>query len=424
MNRISIELRIIISLVLFIFLIVVSERYQISKNVKEQFIESKKSKNELLIKTLTPVISLNMSLGLEGANEEYLDQIFSQNQDISYIEIVDNAGSVIYKNSRAQDPKSVENTSSLNFCTKDIIDSLTKTKLGKIKIYFENNDYKKMLQQNKMTTINVFVLMAVLVAIFIFFVKKEFKELKELTQKVMDYDPKENNFDLKISKRTDEVGIIKNAIIMMVEKIASYTKLLDEVNHSLELKVKERTEELEKLNAFLEEQSLTDPLTQLPNRRHFEQYAQKIWGLAKREDVSVSVIMCDIDFFKQINDTYGHLNGDKVLIELAKILKDSLKRDTDFVARYGGEEFIIILYNTNNHDAKELCENIQEKITQHTHFDFEKDLTRTVTMSFGISSTVPKGSELQNLIDASDKALYEAKDAGRNCIKIRSIMID
>jgi len=250
-------------------------------------------------------------------------------------------------------------------------------------------------------------------------IKREFKFLKELSENVLVYDPKLNNFTLSASNRSDEVGIIHNAIVSMVTKINSHAKLLDDINQSLEEKIAKRTRELEEANKRLIELSVTDPLTKIANRRHFENHLQEIWKLAKRNHVDISIVMCDIDHFKEVNDKYGHMMGDIVLTKIAQILKHALKRESDFIARYGGEEFIIVLYDTKTDGAEELCVTIQNNLKNLDGFENEGVKIAPVTLSFGISSMIPdEENHYEHLIKSADTALYQAKENGRNCMVV------
>ncbi|MFA5216104.1 diguanylate cyclase domain-containing protein [Sulfuricurvum sp.] len=405
----------LIGVVLFTLFIVGLERYQLSENIVEQFIESEKSKNNLLINTISPIIALNISLGLGDANQDYLGQIAKQNSDLEFIELIDNKGSILYRYFKGN----TNDKSKKHPYSKNIIDPVTAEYFGKVTLYFDNHDYQMILQKNKEATIKIFVVTFFLLMIFIYGIKREFKYLKELSRNVLKYDPKQNNFTLTHSHRTDEVGVIHNAIISMVEKIHSYASLLDEVNQSLESKVQERTKELEEVNIKLNELSITDPLTKLSNRRHFDQSFKDIWNLAYRKQLEVVLIMCDIDYFKQVNDTYGHVCGDMILKEVGTILKKSLKRSTDFIARYGGEEFVIVLYDTNRDDAKELCLSIKQNLKSTNDLEFQGTKIKPVTMSFGISSKIPNENYYyEDLIKTADMALYKAKEDGRDCIVI------
>jgi len=129
--------------------------------------------------------------------------------------------------------------------------------------------------------------------------------------------------------------------------------------------------------------------------------------------------MCDVDHFKRVNDTYGHQIGDEVLKLVAQSLKESLKRNSDFVARYGGEEFIIVMYETTLEDAKKVCHRIQENLEKNQHTVFKDKKINTITMSFGVSCILPTNNDYaESLIKNADNALYKAKESGRNCIHI------
>ena len=247
-----IEFKIIVAIIIFTILIVALERYQLSQSIMQQFLESKKSKNDLLIDTITPIVSLNLALGLNEAYKEYLDTIALQNKDLLFISLQDSKNSILYnyvKNNQTRLHKD-----SFTVLSRDIIDSLTKEKLAILELRFSNADYAMMLKKNRDITINVFMVALLLLIIFVLIVKREFRHLKRLSQDVLAYDPKKNNFPLVKSYRFDEVGLIQNAIISMVTKINIHSNLLDSVNASLEEKVKRRTKALKRSNQELEVQ--------------------------------------------------------------------------------------------------------------------------------------------------------------------------
>ena len=159
-----------------------------------------------------------------------------------------------------------------------------------------------------------------------------------------------------------------------------------------------------------EENALTDELTKLPNRRALAQRFLEEMQRARRHHKSMAFLMVDIDHFKLVNDTYGHLQGDAVLAELAKILVAG-KRESDVCARYGGEEFGLILHETNETGAMTLAERIRAKVQAAT---FPGGLK--VTISIGVASTDDE-SMFTSLIEKADQALYAAKQAGRNAVR-------
>jgi diguanylate cyclase (GGDEF)-like protein len=417
----SIEIKMVIGAIFFTLLLVGVERYQFSENIVEQFLESKESKNKLLMDTISPIISLNISLGLEDANQEYLDQIVNQNHDLLSFELINTEGKKLYSYVKNPSQKLSKKIDGVYLSAQSIVDPLTGQKFGVLYAHFDDHEYQRILQKNKEATFKLFAIALSILIIFIGYIKREFIFLKKLSEHVLNYDPQNNNFTLTASKRTDEVGVIHNAIISMVNKINTYATLLDEMNYSLALKVQERTKELQEANAQLQELSLTDPLTQLSNRRGLEIHIQNLWELAKRNSVAISIIMCDIDHFKMVNDTYGHLVGDYVLMDIAKILKISLKRKADFIARYGGEEFIIVLYDTDSDAAKELCITIQQNLKAFDGFAYSNAKLEAVTLSFGIATAIPQeSSQYEDLLKYSDVALYQAKEEGRDRFVILS----
>lgn len=415
MRTISIEMKMIAGAIFFALLLVGLERYEFTQNIVEQFLESKKAKNKLLINTISPVIGLNISLGLESANEEYLAQIVRQNPDLIRFELTGTDGKNLYHHTQGTVTELSPPIDGIYYAVETIEDPVTKEKIATVSLLFDRHEYEAILQKNQEVSIRIIVIALIMLAVFIFYIRKEFKFLKKLSEHVTQYDPHTNNFSLTRTDRQDEVGIIHNSIIAMVDKINVFADMLDETNKSLAIKVEERTKELQDANLKLQELSTTDSLTQLPNRRHLENHLQNVWELAKRNSVAITIIMFDIDYFKQVNDTYGHIVGDFVLKDVAQLAKSSLKRSSDFIARYGGEEFIIVLYDTDIKGAEELCATIQTNLKAVDGFEYRGVKLKPITMSFGVGSVIPYDtSPYQNLINLADMALYQAKHSGRN----------
>lgn len=174
------------------------------------------------------------------------------------------------------------------------------------------------------------------------------------------------------------------------------------------------TEELERANRALLEIATTDPLTHISNRRKFDSDASALIQLMFRMQRPISLVMADIDHFKDFNDAHGHLEGDSVLETVAGLLSGS-KRDSDLVARFGGEEFVILLPDTAISPAVEVAEHIRSTILRHPWAD------EPVTVSIGITTYCPHGEHLTDaeevenrLIAEADRALYHSKNNGRN----------
>ncbi len=173
--------------------------------------------------------------------------------------------------------------------------------------------------------------------------------------------------------------------------------------------------QLEKAYEHLRSLSIRDELTGVANRRHFNQVLQTEWRRAKRLGHPLGLIMIDIDFFKNFNDSYGHLAGDDCLRMVAGALETALKRGGDFLARYGGEEFAAILPNTDLDGVASVAEHMRRAVEALELPHKDSSVSDRVTVSLGAASVVPNGfNRSDDLIDAADKALYEAKAAGRN----------
>ncbi|MBF0120354.1 MAG: diguanylate cyclase [Desulfobacterales bacterium] len=172
-------------------------------------------------------------------------------------------------------------------------------------------------------------------------------------------------------------------------------------------------------NKNLQEIAIIDPLTNIANRRKFDEYLNQQWKIAQREEKNLSLIMCDIDYFKIYNDTYGHQKGDECLREVAQAINNTINRAYDLAARYGGEEFAVILPNTDIEGALHIGElmlsNVQKLKIPHENSKTE----RFVTLSLGAATMIPNLSlKPEMLIEASDNRLYKAKQQGRNRIVI------
>jgi diguanylate cyclase (GGDEF)-like protein/PAS domain S-box-containing protein len=167
-----------------------------------------------------------------------------------------------------------------------------------------------------------------------------------------------------------------------------------------------------------------DGLTGIANRRLFDEQLEIEWKRGLREDLPLSLIIADIDFFKAYNDTNGHLAGDDCLKKVAKVLRGCLRRPTDLLARYGGEEFAAILPNTGIEGAFRLAVSMKARVKALAIAHPNSKVAEHVTVSLGVASMQPKrDSSHSELIEAADRALYEAKREGRDRIRISSVAL-
>jgi diguanylate cyclase (GGDEF)-like protein len=212
------------------------------------------------------------------------------------------------------------------------------------------------------------------------------------------------------------IAFLSLILLIAMYSINKYRKL----SRKLEVDVKERTKELYetnklllKANAELEKISMIDELTTIFNRRAFDIAFEKLWKASMSPRKPLAIIMIDIDHFKHLNDTYGHLVGDQCLIKIAKELKSVVNETRNFVARFGGEEFVVMLSDTTEDCAAIVAENMRKKIE---NLGIENsNVNSIVTISLGVASVIPNYAiSPKDLIDAADRALYQAKEDGRN----------
>lgn len=171
-------------------------------------------------------------------------------------------------------------------------------------------------------------------------------------------------------------------------------------------------EQLIEASAELDKQARTDPLTQLPNRRDIEDRIKYECKRTSRSNLRYSLLVCDIDYFKQLNDEHGHECGDHVLVEVSKTL-NYIMREQDTVSRWGGEEFLILLPDTDYNGAKCVAEKVRSKIEKlKIKYD---DKTIHITISVGIGTSDSR-CEIKEYIRKADEHLYQAKNKGRNCV--------
>lgn len=174
-------------------------------------------------------------------------------------------------------------------------------------------------------------------------------------------------------------------------------------------------EQLQAANRELKQLAISDGLTQIPNRRHFNQSLQTEWKRLAREQLPLSIVLCDLDYFKLYNDTYGHLAGDNCLQQVARVLRHVTHRPADLAARYGGEEFVLMLPNTDLMGAMRVAESIRSRMRRLAIAHVNSPVKPRVTVSLGVASTIP-ASHLspESLIRSADLALYRAKAMGRD----------
>lgn len=194
-----------------------------------------------------------------------------------------------------------------------------------------------------------------------------------------------------------------------------------EIVNKLHKALQEKTQELEKANKILQQQANIDGLTHIANRRYLEETLEQEWLKAKREEQPLSIALMDIDYFKRFNDTYGHIEGDHCLQQVAETIANTLQRPADMVGRYGGEEFMIILPNTPLEGSITIIKQIQKAIKALQIKNARSSVSKYVSLSIGINTIIPsQNTILKDFIQQTDQALYEAKANGRDQYVIKT----
>lgn len=219
------------------------------------------------------------------------------------------------------------------------------------------------------------------------------------------------------SKEVDNAtDALLNALNHLFQQVSERNHELYQLNKTLEIKVAQRTQELQEANEHLEQLAVTDMLTNLPNRRYAMPHLSALWEKARQRNKSLSCLMIDADHFKEVNDRYGHDAGDKVLIELSQQLQQTLRND-DILCRLGGDEFLVICENTDLAGAKHIARLLRSSVA-----DLKVQVGNGIwfgSVSIGVASRQAHMQEIEELIKMADQGGYLAKEAGKNCVRSR-----
>lgn len=274
-------------------------------------------------------------------------------------------------------------------------------------------DYDSILAPYELQVFNLLIIFTltalIMVPIIIYFSGIIIKPIYELVKESLKIKRRRYESIKKVESSILEVSYLSSAFEDMSESIHRY-------QNSLEEQVKERTKELIEKNQELLKLSITDKLTEIYNRAKLDKTLQEEFNRSKRYKTEFSVILIDIDFFKKVNDTFGHQIGDDVLKESAQVLKNSI-RLTDVLGRWGGEEFLIISPQTNLEGAVKIAEHINNAIKLYKF----KTYPNKVTMSIGVASYFEDMSKIEEILLNADKSLYKAKENGRDRVVYHEI---
>jgi diguanylate cyclase (GGDEF)-like protein len=213
----------------------------------------------------------------------------------------------------------------------------------------------------------------------------------------------------------NEIGKLAKLFKSMSGSLQHFRSDMQRLTHSLEDQVKVRTRELQKAKDKAEKEATIDSLTQIPNRHSFYNRAKALLQQADHAGEPLCFLMLDIDFFKIINDTYGHPQGDQVLVACARTIENTI-REKDLLGRLGGEEFAVVLPNTSLEEARVIAERIRVMIAELSFYTAQRTQSFHTTISIGISCATETIYAYELLYKHADLALYEAKQSGRNLV--------
>lgn len=224
-------------------------------------------------------------------------------------------------------------------------------------------------------------------------------------------------YEIEQQEKNRATAPLLTALDGLFELVSLRNKELKQLNESLEQRILERTKELSEANEKLEVLSLTDALTQLPNRRHAMRSLSTLWDEAVAQDLNLVCMMIDADKFKQINDNYGHDAGDIVLKTLSNTLKHAVRND-DLVCRLGGDEFFIICPTTDLNGGMHVAKQVHAAVNDLRVSAGEGQWKGSV--SIGVAAREHSMSDYNDLIKQADQAVYLAKEDGKNCVRTLS----
>lgn len=220
-----------------------------------------------------------------------------------------------------------------------------------------------------------------------------------------------------------DIWMLRGVLYLVTALLAGFTAMLiasRTTTTRLALQLTTLNRDLLRTNAHLDRLSRRDPLTQLFNRRAFDEALRSAWQTATRNQLSLAVLVIDIDHFKSVNDRFGHAAGDATLVEVSAAILSEARRGDDVVARYGGEEFIVLALGLQADAALHLAERIRAAAREcRVQLPGEIASEERVTVSVGVAACVPAPHTLpEALIARADRALYRAKSAGRDCVRL------
>ena len=377
--------------------------------------------------TTTAEALVNLLVGFDYTNMESLAERLVQQQDVRHVVIRNKTGKIMVTRSKPEDGLS----ETLPFQAPVYFDG---RKIGSVSLELSLARMTKQIARTYREVILEQIVFGLILGVLIYFatsqvIVKPIRRISRHMQDLIDSDDHTASANaLKISNR-DEIGDLARIFCALNRKVHEAQQRLQEkvdlagtalmdTNRQLQQRTEElekRSQDLEKAMTLLERLAVTDSLTELRNRRYFDDTLNAAFARAQRSGEAVTLILVDIDHFKKINDTYGHAAGDAVLQRLAKLFKERT-RETDIAARLGGDEFAFLLFHSDRQGSAAFADSILAE-THQLRFVFDGAEVR-IGLSIGLACSKDGIQSVEALYGAADEALYEAKRHGRDQVVV------
>ncbi len=342
--------------------------------------------------------------------------------DIVFVEIKNQEGKLIIKKGKPQTKQTISKTFPLvahDFGKENYVGQLTV-------IASLSNVYKNLMDKVLIIlasqAIKTILISTVIVFAFYYLVTRHLRDISQYTRNFDLDDPSDCCLNRAQPREHDELNYIVNSLNNLKKALKEQHENIVTLNKNLEKTVRKRTQALTEKQKLLEKLATHDSLTNLYNRRKFDDLFEQQWQYTKRNSTNFSLAIIDIDYFKNYNDNYGHEKGDEALKQVAHALINSVKRPQDSISRFGGEEFVLLLPEINMEGFCHVLQNVKNNInklniTHEKSVVFNK-LTVTIGGVLGIPS---QENSQQHFFSEADKNLYQGKKQGRNQIVVTQL---
>lgn len=342
--------------------------------------------------------------------------------DIVYVEIRNQAGRLIIKRGTDQANEAIRKTFPLI-----AHDFGKQNHLGKLTVvaslsHVYQNLIKKTFIILASQAIKTILISAVIIFAFYYLVTRHLRDISRYTRSFNLDDKRDLRLNRTSQNKLDELDYIVNALNNLKRSLQEKHENIITLNENLEKTVLKRTQALTEKQKLLENLAMHDPLTNLYNRRKFDELFKLLWDYTKRNNANFCLAIIDIDYFKNYNDNYGHKKGDDVLKQVAATLVNSVKRPQDSVSRFGGEEFTLLLPDISMEGFCHVLQNVKNNIHLLDIIHEKSTVHNKVTVTIGGVIGIPsKENSQKRFFSEADRNLYLGKEQGRNQIVVTQL---